>query len=86
VTSTVCPIILDDLPDTLSRPNGTDIPDNHRELALLLPELFIKIADVDSDNSLKDKIVKTQCEQLNVLKDWATQLPIQQVDMEHTPM
>ena len=55
---------------TLLRPSGTDIPNNNRELALLPPELFIKVANADSDDSLESKIVRTQREQRSTLKDW----------------
>jgi len=72
--------------DALSRPNGADIPSNDWEMALLPPDLFIKIADTDSNNSLESEIIRMQNEHTDTLQEWETWLPIHKIEGPHMNM
>jgi hypothetical protein len=39
------------------RPNGEDIQKDDKEVVLILPEVFIRIFDADSERSLESDIV-----------------------------
>ncbi|SRR6266851_3129801 len=50
----------------------------------LLPlKLFVKIVDMDSDDSLESEIIRTQNEHASTLKEWETHLPIHKIKGEH---
>ena len=69
--------------DALSRPPGSDIVEDSREIALLPPDLFLNVFGAGSDGSLEHQIVLSQRTVSNVMDEWARNLPIvrdEQVD------
>ena len=72
--------------DTLSRPLGTDVVEDSREMALLAPELFLNMFGADSNRSLEHQIVLTQRTVSNVMDKWAEDLPIIRDEQVDRPM
>jgi len=72
--------------DTLSRPLGTDVVEDSREMALLAPELFLNMFGADSNRSLEHQIVLTQRTVSNVMDKWAEDLPIIRDEQVDGPM
>ena len=64
------------LADALSRPNGADITEDDRELALIPESAFLNMFDADSDGSLEQRIVDAQFRHKETMKQWTEQLPI----------
>jgi|SRR6266851_5596684 len=55
-------------------------------MALLPQELFIKIADADSDDPLESEIIRTQNKHANTLEEWEMCLPIHKIKGGHMNM
>ena len=62
--------------DALSRPNGADITEDDRELALIPESAFLNVFDADSDGSLEQHIVDAQHHHKETMEQWVEQLPI----------
>ncbi len=62
--------------DMLSRPPGSDVVEDFREVALLPPNLFLNMFRTDSDRSLEHQIVLTQRSVSDAIDKWARNLPI----------
>jgi hypothetical protein len=56
--------------DALSRPNGEDIQQDDKEVALIPPEAFIRIFDADSKGSLESDLVYHQQTHQSMMKRW----------------
>ena len=51
-----------------------------KEVLLIPSEAFLRIFGPDSDNSLESRIVESQQRHQRTMKEWAKDLPIQELD------